>query len=307
MRPDRAFGALLALSLISVGLVAAVAARFLRAGIPGATQPERVTAGHGLFMPGTSDLAIHLIGTALLCLLIAGGARALLVLLARLRQTRIFVRQLLAARAAPEPDVVAVAARVGIAARLDVVASRHSLACCYGLWRPRVLVSSAFLDHLDRAELVAVLRHEAYHLARRDPLRLLIADAVAALCSYLPLAGMLRDHHAVAAELAADRHAAAADMGRGLAAALHKLINLAPRATPATLPGATGALSLRIAALLGEELPSHHHLHRRGIVLSSIGWGLLTWLLVAPTSLFVGHQVALPAPLAFLLHQCIIR
>lgn len=307
MCPDRTFRALLAVTLGSIVLVTTGALRFLRAGMPGVTQPERPTAGHGLLLPGTSDVAIHAISYALLGLLLCGSVRAIRLMLRRSRRTASFVHQHLATRAAPDSRVAGIAARAGLAGRLDVVAAPGVWACCHGFLRPRILASAQLLALLGDAELEAVFRHEAHHLARHDPLRLFLADAATALGHFVPLIGMLRDHHAVTVELAADRHAAnAPDMGRSLAGALVKLLEQAG-ATPATLPGAASALPFRIAALVGEEVPVRHHIHRAGVTRTFAGAVLLVGLLVVPPSLFTTTLFAVPAPLSTLLHQCVVR
>jgi len=115
--------------------------------------------------------------------------------------------------------------RAGLGGSLDLLVDLRPRAFCYGLCRPRVAVTTGLLALLDEEEIEAVLRHEAYHAAHRDPLRLVAANVLAAIFFFLPLLALLRDHYAVAAELAADRHAVRG-MGtdRSIAAALYKLL-----------------------------------------------------------------------------------
>ena len=85
-----------------------------------------------------------------------------------------------------------------------IVADERPLAFCAGFLRPSVFVSTGTFALLGHDELRAVVAHEAHHAARRDPLRLLLAGALAAAFSVLPPLRSLRKRQAALAELAAD-------------------------------------------------------------------------------------------------------
>jgi BlaR1 peptidase M56 len=127
-------------------------------------------------------------------------------------------------------------------------------AFCIGLLRPRIYVSCGALELLRDEERAAVLAHEAHHARRRDPLRLLVARALAEGLFFLPAVRRLPDRYAALAELAADEAAAAGRGGRrALASAL-----LAFDAHPS--PAAVGIAPERVEQLLGQrprwELPT---------------------------------------------------
>jgi len=297
MRPNRAFGALLTLALGGTFLLAAAALRFLRAGIPPPGRAASTAIWHGILIPGSGDLAIHLVGYALVALLMGGALRASWRTARQLRRTRRFVARCRAVPGARAPRLARAARRAGMAGRCDLVVDARPLAFCHGLRRPRVVVSTGLLALLEGRELEAVLRHEAYHALSRDPLRLVVADFLASACFFLPLLSLLRDHHAVAAELAADRHAVRG-MGaeRNLAAALCKLLFVPTQPLPAAAIGATAALALRVDALLGEEIRPHPPVHP-GVLLGTVAGGAaLVLLLVTPLSLFVGDGLSLHQP-----------
>jgi Zn-dependent protease with chaperone function len=88
--------------------------------------------------------------------------------------------------------------------RVHVVPDRDPHAFCAGLLRPRIFVSSGALERLAPPSLHAVVAHEAEHAARRDPLRLLLARAVAAAVPGVPALRRLAARQAAVAELAAD-------------------------------------------------------------------------------------------------------
>lgn len=71
-----------------------------------------------------------------------------------------------------------------------------------------VVLPTWALDHLDAAQLRAMLAHEVAHLARRDPEWKLLTSAWRALFWFLPLAGFAQRRLDDAAELACDAWAA---------------------------------------------------------------------------------------------------
>jgi Zn-dependent protease with chaperone function len=138
--------------------------------------------------------------------------------------------------------------------RAHVVDDDAPQAFCIGLLRPRIYISRAALELLGNEERAAVLAHESHHARRRDPLRLLVARALAEGLFFLPAVRGLPERYAALAELAADRAATAATGGRrALASAL-----LAFDEHPS--PAAVGIAPERVEHLLGQrprwELPT---------------------------------------------------
>lgn len=158
-----------------------------------------------------------------------------------------------AARLEPVPgDTAAIAGVVGVAEALDVVDTPHPFAFVYGWLHPRICVSTGLIGRLSDRELEAVLRHEQWHLVRRDPVRLLLVRMLSAAFLFVPGIRRLSRQYRLATEIAADRHAVNA-MGsrRWLLSALMKLVRTVP---PAGVVAFVGAADVRIAALAGEPL-----------------------------------------------------
>lgn len=97
--------------------------------------------------------------------------------------------------------------RVGVHGAVRYIRDARPVAACVGLSRPRIVTSEGALRRLRDDELEAVLLHEARHLRRGDPLRVLIARALAALFIGLPLIEWLALRFELAKELDADRAA----------------------------------------------------------------------------------------------------
>lgn len=181
--------------------------------------------------------------------LLAGSAGVLKIARTLARTRRVLERK----RPCPLPARLERAARrLGVAAAVVCVDERRAYAYTAGLLRPRIWVSLGLARRLRERELTAVLAHEATHLRRLDPLRLLLARALRAAILGVPLIGELGSRFEVAIELDADR-VAMRTCGRGVvASALWKLSRAPSPFTPAKV--AIGAWSLshaRIEQLCG--------------------------------------------------------
>ena len=217
-----AFGLTAALGALLVGLdavrfhTAALAAALLQLEL-GAVDP----AGVALLVLAGAEAAIVL-----------AAARSILI---QVRGQRRFLRK------------VPIVGRHTIASQpVTIIGGSDPLAFCAGFLRPRVYLSLAALRLLDEDELRAVLAHERHHATRRDPLRLLIAGALASAFGMLPGLRTLRERHAALAEIAAD------------AAAVRSLGDPAPLASAllafegSSSPAVVGIAPERVDHLLGE-------------------------------------------------------
>lgn len=179
------------------------------------------------------------------------------------------------------PLVIAAARRVGAYGQVACFAHPQPIAYTAGLLRPRIWVSSGLCERLTGPALEAVLWHEHAHVLARDPLRVLIARALAALLFVVPWIAALVERYEVAKELEADRVAlerlgSPAPLAQALYAIGDRLED--PRAL------AVGAWSLsarRIDQLYGTPAGRLLPLPSRGAVLLSVATVLLALGLAA--------------------------
>lgn len=146
-------------------------------------------------------------------------------------------------------------------------------AFCAGLLRPRIWISTGAVRALRHDELAAVLVHEAHHLRRRDPLRLLVARVIAAAFFALPLVRALAERLFVALELDADRSALAARGAPSLAGALYRLASTANESAVASW----SASDFRVRQLCGattQDLLPTPGVRSRGLTLASLALAL---------------------------------
>ena len=142
--------------------------------------------------------------------------------------------------------------RVGAHA-IAIVADPRPVAFCAGFRRPGVFVTSGALARLAPDELEAVVEHEAHHVRRRDPLRLLVAQTLADAFA-IPSLRDLPARQLATADLAADAAAVAATgTSRPLAAAMLRLPDPLPERVDQLLgrPLAAGSRMLTACTLIG--------------------------------------------------------
>lgn len=119
-------------------------------------------------------------------------------------------------------------------------------AFCAGFLRPRIYLSTAALDRLSEAELLAVVAHEAHHQRNHDPLRLLLASGATDALFFLPALRRLGKRYKELAEIAADETAREAEGAPTLASALLTLGERNGRTPPVI-----GIAAERVDHLLG--------------------------------------------------------
>jgi Zn-dependent protease with chaperone function len=223
-------------------------------------------------------------GSVLLALSVVGTVRSAVRLRKGLLATRAVSQEVRArgdSTGAGTPRVIGAVARAGLASRITVVGSKASFAFTYGLFRPRVAVSSGLVMTATERELNAVLAHEAEHVRGRDPLRTLIADLLAAHHFTLPLLSHLRASFTAARELTADRRAVADCGTPAVAGALLKVSGMPgwAVAVPATAMGTPELLGARIAQLEAGRPPRPAPPTRWRVVASAAGAFAYAWAL----------------------------
>lgn len=156
----------------------------------------------------------------------------------------------------------------------------------FGILRPTVAIPVDFARRFSPAQQQAILAHELGHLAARDPLWLLMADAVCAMAWWHPVVWWARQQFVSAAELCADE--AACHVPDGPVALAEALVAFGRELATAGGAGAGGngspsVLSQRVRRLLDDQ-PHRAPLGQAGRVCWSgaLALGILG-LLAAPS------------------------
>ncbi|MGH3470075.1 MAG: M56 family metallopeptidase, partial [Thermocrispum sp.] len=178
------------------------------------------------------------------------------------------------------PGLATAASDVGVR-RVTCLADADVVAFCAGVFWPRVFVSTGAVHAYARAELDAVLAHEAAHASRHDPLRRLLARASSEVLFFVPLCDWWATRRMEHAELSADR-AAIRLRGAGPLARALSIAGDGSRA-PAGTPGFDGAAQARVAQLLGDPV------RPRRPSRSAIGLSLIGLVLAVSLAMCVGQ------------------
>ncbi|WCO68005.1 M56 family metallopeptidase [Iamia majanohamensis] len=157
----------------------------------------------GVRAPGWASILV----IATVALMAVGAVRALRSGLAQVLATSRLARAVGDHWMVCPPRVAELARRAGLG-EVEVVDDDGRYAYTYGLRSPQVVVSRGLTECTDDAQLVAVFAHERHHVAQNDPLKVVLARAVAAATGWvLPAVNHLLDRYLLGRELDADRRA----------------------------------------------------------------------------------------------------
>lgn len=139
--------------------------------------------------------------------------------------------------------------------------ARRPAAFCFGLLRPKVVITAGLLARLDEEEQAAALLHEIEHARVREPLRCLLAGLAVNTFFWLPALRDLFERYILVKEVAADRFAAARTSRAALAGAL---CEVAGQPSPAGAIGLGELADARVDRLIEPttRLPRLFRAHR---------------------------------------------
>lgn len=286
-RPNAIFGGLLAIAAgLALALVGALAALGL-AGVAAlaATIVGALTAC--IFFLAELD-RIPLSALLLVTLALASTVGCLRTLWAYWRARRLLAALPLEAVETPLAQMAAVAN-----VRLYVTAARRPAAFCFGLLRPRVLITSGLVERLSADEQAAVVWHEAEHARSREPLRCLVARLAANTFFWIPLLRGLLDRFLLVKEIAADRRAVARTSKAALAGALYEVA----RGPSLASVGAGDLAAARIDRLFADETALPPLFRPWQLITSAFGALALALVLVFPAQIDFSEQTHLQAML----------
>ncbi|ADM72320.1 Protease HtpX [Paenibacillus polymyxa E681] len=166
--------------------------------------------------------------------------------------------------------------------RIWVIDYAKPAAFTMGLWKPRIVLSSALLSVLDKHEEEAVIYHEAYHMKHYDPLKTWLLQVCAKQLFYLPVLRHITHHYKTAREILADNeaiHRAGSPVGIG--SALLKLLSMTPANTrlvnsAACSSFAETSINYRISRILDPQQEPVIQMPWRSIMFSSYVLVMLT-------------------------------
>ena len=146
-------------------------------------------------LPG---ILIFLLGTVLLLGIIS--------FLLQVYKTKLLVNKLLQKRV-PQPLKLCKTAKIlDLDNKIVLVEDNNLFSFCYGMFFPRILITTTLVSSLEDKELEAVLLHEKAHLQSFDPFKILLGKAIASMFFFLPIFGELNNNMSATNEILADRY-----------------------------------------------------------------------------------------------------
>ena len=164
---------------------------------------------------------------------------------------------------------------------VDDEAGRYAFT--WGLYRPKIAISSALWDALDEQAQSAVMYHEAAHARVRDPFQQTLLHVLSHALQPLGMRA-LYDRYLIRREVLADSAAIAACHGNDAPLLTALLATVGSTPPTETRVGLTGAMEARIAFLETGQVPSWWDQHMRQRMFSAsvavcltVAEGLLVW------------------------------
>ncbi len=290
-RPNAVFGSIVA---IAGGLTAAIGAALAALGLAGiATLGATVVGALTACVFFLAELQrIALSSLVLVFLALASVAACARTLWAYRRERRLL--NALPLEPLGEGPLAAIARAAGV--RLDVTPARRPAAFCFGVLRPRVVLTSGLLERLSGDEQAAVVWHEAEHAHAHEPAKCLLGRLAASTFFWVPALRDLLERFLLVKEVSADRRAVARTSRDALTGALYEVAS----APSLAAVGAGDLATARIERLFEPEAPLPPLFRRSHLAGSAVGAAAVTLALAFPARLDLGEQTHLHAMLTSL-------
>ncbi|MFH1744699.1 MAG: M56 family metallopeptidase [bacterium] len=116
--------------------------------------------------------------------------------------------------------------------RIMEINDRNPVVFCFGLIKPKICISSAFVKKLNEKELMAVLLHEQYHIITHENIKIFIIKIIATVLFFVPGLKALSEEYFMLSELSADEWSIDNSEDKTfLAGAIYKILELKESAT----------------------------------------------------------------------------
>ena len=290
-RPNTLFALIVALA---VALAAAIGAALAVLGIAGAATLAATVAGAltacVFFLAELQHIALS--SLVLITLALTSGTACARILWCYRRERRLL--DALPLERVSDGPLAAIAADADL--RLYLTPARRPDAFCFGLLRPRIVVTTGLLARLNGEEQAAVVWHEAEHAHAYEPAKCLLARIATHTFFWIPLLRALLERFLLVKEITADRRAVQRTSRDALAGALYQVAS----APSLAAVGAGDFAGSRLERLFKPQAPLPPVFRRRCLFVSALGAAAIILTLAFPARLDLGAQSHLNAMLTSL-------
>lgn len=147
-----------------------------------------------------------------------------IVLVVQVLKTRFYIKKHLNQRVAIPDKLKIIASDLNLDGKINVVKDENKLSFCYGIFSPKVCMSTGLIKALTADELKAVLLHESYHVKNHDPLKIILGQTASSMLFFIPILKEMQRYFVLSKEIAADNMAVKYGDRRSFIAVLNKLL-----------------------------------------------------------------------------------
>ena len=170
-----------------------------------------------------------------------------------------------------------------------LVKNKKIFAFCFGIYNPKIYLSSALIGLISNKEIEAVILHEKYHLENKDTLIMFIAFVSNILFPFVPIISDLLQQYRLTREINADRSAInILQDDRPLISVLKKMLNIPINNFSATASIVDDTLESRIKILANKD-PKVKYFSLAHLCISTLSVLALLLIIVTPV-----HAVTSP-------------
>lgn len=188
-------------------------------------------------------------------------------------------------------EAEAIIEELGLKDWVDIVRDKNKLSLCYGLFQPRICISTGLLRSLNTNELRAVLLHESYHVANCDPLKIILSKTAYTMFFFIPILKDFQNFYAFSKEIAADKLVISNGYKQPLLSVLSKLLTAAsPKFSGVAALAGAGDLEKRVMYLTDNQIKSIFKPSLINISLSAIVVLFSLALVNTPVYAVSGHE-----------------
>ena len=176
--------------------------------------------------------------------------------------------------------------KLGLQSKVKIVESSRIFAVCFGLWIPKIYLSTKLIKMLTKDELEVVLRHEKCHLKNKDTITLVLATVFESLLPFVPIISDLIRKYKTDRELLADREAGLIHNGdKHLSNVFTKFLTSEPQFAFPPAPAIVDiqTLEARICRLTRRKY-RHKLFGLKNSLISTISIGFLLFLAFTPVN-----------------------
>ncbi len=119
-------------------------------------------------------------------------------------KTKAAVNNLIKNKIEVSSEVLKICSNIVPPSKLDIIESNQIISMCYGLFSPRICISTSLINSLNIEELRCVLVHESAHLKNYDPIKLLTVQLISSFLFFIPILKDFQKHFYLLQETKAD-------------------------------------------------------------------------------------------------------